>query len=36
VDEDATEVVRVLLDAVVARLDLLAVEESQDALLELS
>jgi hypothetical protein len=35
-DEDATEVVRVLLDSVVQRLDLLPVEESKHALLQLS
>ena len=36
VDEDASEVVRVLLDPVVQRLDLLLVEEAQHPLLQLA
>ena len=35
-DEDSTEVVRVLLDAVVESLDLLLVKEAQDVLFQLS
>ena len=35
-DEDPAEVVGVLLDAVIERLDLFLVEEAQDALLQLT
>jgi hypothetical protein len=36
VDEDATEVVGVLFDPVIERLDVLAIQEAQHPLLELS